>query len=117
MKNLLCFLFVLALPLGAAIETGNFTVPDTQVPGLKTLVEKWIQAQTNDDGTLKYPGATQDDRRQALKDSTLREGMRRVVVEACLQFLADCPQDIKDKINAKATADSDITAAVENIVQ
>ncbi len=116
MKILLCLL-ALALPLGAATQTGNITVPDPLVPDLKTIVEKWIQGQTNDDGTLKYPGLDEDIRRQALLDTLLRDGVRRVVVQACLQFLTDCPQDIKDKINAKATADADITAEVENIVQ
>ncbi len=117
MRRTIILLLALAFPLGAAIQTGNITVPDPSVPELKTIVEKWIQAQINEDGTLKYPGADLDIRRQALLDTLLRDGVRRVVKQACLQFLPDCPQDIKDKINAKSTADADITAEVENIVQ
>lgn len=115
MKRLLLLLLALTLPLGAAGMVGNITVPNPSVPELKIIVEKWIQKQNED--VIKFPGATEDDRRQALLDTLLRDATRRVVVQACLQFLADCPQDIKDKINAKATADTDITAEVENIVQ
>ncbi len=116
MKTLLCLL-ALALPLAAATETGSVTVPNAQAAQLATIIESWIQGQELPDGSLKYPGATVAARRGALLDTILRDGVRRVIRQACNQFPADCPMNIRARIDTKATADSGITTEVETLVQ
>lgn len=117
MRNLCLLALALALPLMAATETGSVTVPDAKAAQLATIVESWIQAQRNPDDTLKYPGATVAARRGSLLDAILRGGVRRVIRQACSQFPADCPTDIKAQIDTHATSDSGITLEVGDIVQ
>ncbi len=116
MKILLCLL-TLALPLAAATETGSVTVPNAQAAQLATIIESWIQAQELPDGSLKYSGATVAARRGALLDTILRDGVRRVIRQACNQFPADCPTAIKVRIDDKAAAEGAIDTEVVTIVQ
>lgn len=116
MRTLL-YLLALALPLTAATETASVTVPNAQAAQLAVIVESWIQGQTNPDGSLKYPGVTVAARRGALLDSILREGVRRVIRQACGQFPADCPAAIKAGIDDKATAEAVIDTEVVTIIQ
>ncbi len=116
MTKLLCLL-ALALPLMAATETGSVTVPDAQAAQLATIIESWIQGQELPDGSLKYPGATVAARRGALLDAILRDGVRRVIRQACSQFPADCPANIKARIADKATAEGAIDTEVVTLVQ
>ena len=116
MNKLFCLL-ALAVPLMAATETASVTVPNAQAAQLATIVESWIQGQTNPDGSLKYPGATAAVRRGALLDTILREGVRRVIRQACSQFPANCPASIQAGINDKATAEATIDTEVGTIIQ
>lgn len=116
MKKLLAAL-LLALPLVAATETASVTVPNAQAAGLFTLVEAWIQGRTNDDGSLKYDGATIAVRRQVLFDAILRDGVRRVVRQACSEFPTSCPDVIKTTSDAKMTAETDANTAINDIAQ
>ena len=116
--KLLCVLaLALALPLNAATETATVTVPDAQAAQLATIIESWIQGQKLSDGSLKYPGATVGDRRGALMNAILRDGLRRVIRQACSQFPADCPTPIKARIADKATAELSIETEVVTLVQ
>jgi len=114
MKKLLCLL-VIALPLAAATATGNITVPDAQAAGLATLIETWIQGQT--DSAQKYPQATRALRRQALFDTFMRDAVRSLVQQACQQFPASCPNPIKTPQSEATTANIDRTAAIEALIQ
>ena len=118
MRYLLCSLAIaLALPLMAATETASVTVPNDKAAQLATIVESWIQGQVNPDGTPKYPGATKADRRQALLNAILRDGVRRVVKQGCIQTPADCTADIKAARDAEAKGKSDAKVALEDLIQ
>ena len=117
MRRLLCSLAFIALPLMAATETATVTVPNAQAAQLATIIESWIQGQKLPDGSLKYPGATVKDRRGALLDAILRDGVRRVIRQACSQFPADCPANIKSRIADKATAELSIETEVVTLIQ
>ena len=116
MKYLLLFL-VIALPLIAVTETASVTVPGAQAIDLATIVESWIQGQVKPDGSLKYPVVKKSDRRQTLFDAILRDGVRRVVRQACSQFPADCPAVIKSHVEDKVTAASGVDTEIEAIIQ
>ncbi len=109
---------LLALPLGAATETGSVTVPDGPVGvQLATALDPWVQAQKNPDETPKYPGGTVSARRGSFLDGALRDVVRRALLIACTQFPATCSTDLKAAIEGKATAESDIKTELESIIQ
>jgi hypothetical protein len=116
MKNILCLLAI-ALPLAAATETATVTVRDADSAQFAAIVESWIQGQVNPDGSLKYDGATQGARRQVLFDAILRNGMRRVVEQACIQFPADCTRGIKVARSAEAGGKADAATALEALIR
>lgn len=113
MKTLLLTL-TLSLPLMATDSTATITTPDADAPLLVAVYEKWIQEQNKE--TIKYPGVNVTARRQALLDHILRVGTRAVLLQACVQFPADCA-DLTGHKNAAAASDAAATAWVENIIQ
>ncbi len=117
MKRLIAVFFLFVASLGAATETAIVTVPDAKVAELVTIIELWIQGQTNLDGSLKYPGPTAGDRRRAKFDDILRKGVRGLIRQACGQFPTDCPQSIKDKIADKVAAFNAIDDEVNTLIQ
>ena len=116
MRYILCLL-AFALSLTAATETASVTVPDAQATQLAAIIESWIDGQVKPDGTLKYAGDTMRDRRQALLDAILRDGVRRVVRQACNQFPADCPSAIKTGRATEATGKASGKAALDELIQ
>jgi len=115
MKTLICLLAI-ALPLVATDSVGRFTTPNALDGQLAVVVEKWIQAQKNSDGTLKYAGDTQELRSQALFNSILRLGMRDVYKAACNVFPDDCIA-IKAAKDDKTAGEVAVITAIENIIQ
>ena len=115
MKTLICLLAI-ALPLAATDSVGRFTTPNALDGQLAVVVEKWIQAQKNSDGTLKYAGDTRELRSQSLLDSILRLGMRDVYKAACRVFPDDCTA-VKAAKDGRAAGEAAVTTAIENIIQ
>lgn len=116
MKQLLCLL-VFVLPLMAATPTATITVPDAQEAQLAVIFESLIQAERNQDGSLRFPGATVAARQQSLFNTIFRDGVRKRLQQACRLFPRDCPTAIKTARDARKTADGDVDRAVDDIVQ
>lgn len=116
MTKLLCLLALFALPIMATDSTATITTPDGLDSRLAGVVEKWIQLQNSE--TVKYPGATVTLRRQSLLDTILRDGVRAVFKAACsVESIADDCVAVKAAKSNKATAEADISAAINNIIQ
>ena len=115
MKKLICLLAI-ALPLAATDSVGRFTTPNALDVRLAVVVEKWIQAQKNSDGTLKYAGDTPALRSQSLFNSILRLGMRDVYKAACRASPEDCTA-VKAAKDDRTAGEAAVTTAIENIIQ
>lgn len=116
MTKLLCLLALFALPIMATDSTATITTPDGLDSRLAGVVEKWIQLQNAE--TVKYSGATVKLRRQSLLDTILRDGVRAVFKAACsVESIADDCAAVKAAKNNRETAEADISAAINNIIQ